>query len=255
MSCSRLLALCLALSLWFPTYGKDKIRVLCWSERTEPASVYPNGINGALAEMLAKDDDVIAKIANLYDPEQGLSEEALAKTDVLIWFGHQKHGEVTQEHVDRVVKRVQAGMGFIALHSAHKAHPFQQIMIEIAQKKNTPLQATVGSWGKVTDSGKPELIHLLDPKHPILQGVKKDFTIPRTETYFNPFNVPAPDVKLLEGKYEGGRQDGNDRLLWTFGSRKVFYFRPGHETYPIYYQAEVRRILRNAIHFLPARSA
>lgn len=82
----------------------------------------------------------------------------------------------------------------------------------------------------------------------------KDFTIPRTETYFNPFNVPAPDAKILEGKYDGGPQDGNDGLLWTLGSGKVFYFRPGHETYPIYYQPEVRRILRNAVHFLAGSS-
>jgi trehalose utilization protein len=253
MSCSRLLALCLALSLWLPLNGKDKIRVLCWSERTEPASVYPNGINGALVEMLAKDDAVIAKIANIYDADQGLSEEALAKTDVLIWFGHEKHADVTQEHVDRVVKRVQAGMGFIALHSAHYAHPFQQMLLAIAQQKNTPLQGTPGSWAKVTNDGKPEHIHILDRKHPIVQGIKKDFTIPRTETYFTPFNVPAPDVKILEGQYDGGQQDGSDGLLWSLGSGKIFYFRPGHETYPIYYQPEVRHILRNAVHFLAAR--
>jgi len=253
MACPRLFAICLALSLWLPAQGKDKIRVLCWSERTEPASVYPNGINGALVEMLAKDNDVVAKYANLYDPEQGLSEDALAKTDVLIWFGHEKHAEVTQEHVDRVVKRVQAGMGFVALHSAHYSHPFQQMMRAIAEARKAPLQGTPGSWAKVTDSGLAEHIHILQPKHPITHGVK-DFTIPRTETYFNPFNVPAPDVKILEGKYDGGQQDGNDGLLWTLGSGKIFYFRPGHETYPVYYQREVRRVLQNAVHFLVVRA-
>jgi trehalose utilization protein len=215
--------------------------------------VYPNGINGALVEMLAKDNDVVAKYANLYDPEQGLSEDALAKTDVLIWFGHEKHAEVTQEHVDRVVKRVQAGMGFVALHSAHYSHPFQQMMRAIAEARKAPLQGTPGSWAKVTDSGLAEHIHILQPKHPITHGVK-DFTIPRTETYFNPFNVPAPDVKILEGKYDGGQQDGNDGLLWTLGSGKIFYFRPGHETYPVYYQREVRRVLQNAVHFLVVRA-
>lgn len=248
-----LLAFCLTLSLWSPLYSKDKIRVLCWSERTEPASVYPNGINGALVEMLLRDPDVAAKYANLNDAEQGLSQAALDKTDVLIWFGHEKHADVTAEHVSRVVKRVEAGMGFIALHSAHYSHPFQQMLLAIAAQKNTPLQGTPGSWGKVTDSGKPEHIHILDPKHPIAHGVK-DFTIPRTETYFNPFNVPAPDAKILEGKYDGGEQDGNDGLLWTLGSGKVFYLRPGHETYPIYYQPPVQRMLRNAVHFLAGRT-
>jgi trehalose utilization protein len=199
--------------------------------------------------MFLKDHQVIAKYANLSDAEQGLSEQALAHTDVLIWFGHEKHKDVTPEHVDRVLKRVREGMGFIPIHSAHYALPFQKIMQQIAQEKGSPLQGTPGSWGNVTDAAKPELIHILDPKHPIVHGVK-DFTIPKTEAYANPFNVPAPDAKILEGRYTGGAQDGSDGLLWNFGQGKVFYFRPGHETYPIYYQPEVRRILMNAVHFL-----
>lgn len=250
----RLLCLILAAVILLPLSARDRIRVLCWSERTEPAGVYPNGINGAIAEMLAEDHDVIAKIANIYDPEQGLSEEALAKTDVLIWFGHQKHAEVTPEHVDRILKRVQSGMGFIPLHSAHYSHPFQGILIAIAAQRGSPLQGPPGRWGKVTNSGKPEHLHVVDSKHPIVRGIK-DFTIPRTEMYENPFNVPAPDQKILEGKYDGGQQDGNDGLLWNFGSGKVFYFRPGHETYPIYYQPEVRHILRNAVHFMASKPA
>ena len=223
-------------------FGGPKIHVLCWSERTEPATVYPNGINGALVEMLSKDNTVIAEMANLEDPEQGLSQAALAKTDVLIWFGHRKHGEVTGEHVDRIVKRVEQGMGYLPLHSAHYAHPFQQLMKLIAAKQGSPLEGTPGSWGKVENLGKPEVIHILAPGHAIVHGVK-DFTIPRTETYANPFNVPKPDLRIL---------DGNDGLLWTYGAGKVFYFRPGHEEYPIYYQPQVRQILRNAVHFLAA---
>ncbi len=247
-----ILALLIVSSLVPQASARTKIRVLCWSERTEPATVYPNGLNGALVEMFAKDHDIIAKYANLYDPDQGLTQQALANTDVLIWFGHQKHKDVTPEHVDLIVKRVREGMGFMPLHSAHYSHPFQQILETIAKERGTPLQGTPGSWGKVTNQGKPETIHVVDPKHPIARGVK-DFKIPKTETYDNPFNAPAPDAKILEGRYEGGRQDGSDGLLWSFGAGKVFYFRPGHETYPIFYQAEVRRILMNAVHFLASK--
>ena len=57
-------------------------------------------------------------------------------------------------------------------------------------------------------------------------------------------------AKILEGRYKDDLQDGSDGLLWNFGKGKVFYFRPGHETYPIYFQSEVQQILKNAIGFL-----
>lgn len=243
----------LSLSLYNMQAKDKKIHVLCWSERTEPASVYPNGINGALVELLSKDNGVIAEYANLSDPEQGLSQAALARTDVLIWFGHRKHAEVSAENVDRIVTRVREGMGYLPLHSAHYAQPFQKILRLIADKQGQPLTGEPGSWGKVRNDGMPELIHILTPQHPIAHGVR-DFTIPKTETYGNPFNVPAPDAKIFEGRYQGGHQDGNDGLLWSFGNGKVFYFRPGHETYPIFYQTEVRQILKNAVHFLASRT-
>jgi trehalose utilization protein len=236
-----------------PVYASKKIHVLCWSERTEPATAYPNGINGALVEMLAKDGEVIAKYANLDDPGQGLGEDALKNVDVVIWFGHKKHDAVTNENVDRVVKHVHDGMGLIALHSAHYSHPFQSIMLQIAKQRGLTLNGTPGAWANVKDEQKPEFIHILQPGNLIVKGVK-EFTIPRTETYINPFNVPPPDLKILEGRYAGGQQDGNDGLLWNFGAGKVFYFRPGHETYPIYYQPPVRRILRNAVHYLASRA-
>ena len=236
-----------------PGLAREKIHVLCWSERSEPATVYPNGINGALVEMLAKEKDIAAEYASIDDPEQGLSQAALDKADVLIWFGHKKHAEVTEEHVDRIVNRVEAGMGYLPLHSAHYAHPFQKLLTLIAQKQGHPLEGTPGSWGKVKNESKPELIHILAPSHPIAHGVK-DFTVPKTETYNNPFNAPKPDLKLLEGHYENGQQDGNDGLLWNFGAGKVFYFRPGHETFPIFYQPEVRQILKNAVRFLATRT-
>ena len=143
-------------------------------------------------------------------------------------------------------------MGYLPIHSSHYARAFQKIMASIAERRGAPLQGTPGSWSKVRNEGAAELIHVLAPKHPILKGVK-DFSIPQTETYLNPFNVPSPDVKILEGKYEGGQQDGSDGMLWNFGKGKVFYFRPGHETYPIYFQAEVQQILKNAVRFLAAR--
>ena len=233
--------------------AKPPIHVLAWSERSEPVEIYPNGINGAIAEALNREKGIEATVASLDGPGQGLTEDALQATDVLIAFGHQHHKVVTDENVDRIVKRVeQDGMGYLPIHSSHYARAFQKIMATIAERRGWPLQGTPGSWGKVQNEGKPELIHVLAPKHPIAKGVT-DFTSPKTESYLNPFNVPSPDLKIFEGRYEGGRQDGSDGMLWTFGQGKVFYFRPGHETFPIYFQPEVQRILINAVRFLAAR--
>jgi len=233
--------------------AKQAIRVTVWSERSEPIEIYPNGINGAIAEALNREKGIAATVASLDGPGQGLSEEALHATDVLIAFGHKHHKVVTDENVDCIVKRVeQDGMGYLPIHSSHYARAFQTIMATIAERRGSPLQGTPGSWGKVQNEGKPELIHVLAPKHPIAQGVK-DFTIPRTESYVNPFNVPSPDLKIFEGRYDDGRQDGSDGMVWTFGRGKVFYFRPGHETFPIYFQPEVQHILKNAVRFLAAR--
>jgi trehalose utilization protein len=233
--------------------GKPPIRVTVWSERSEPVEIYPEGINGAIAEMLNGDKEISATVANLADEGQGLTEEALGLTDVLIAFGHKHHKVVTDENVDRIVKRVeQDGMGYLPLHSSHSARAFQTILTVIAERRGSPLQGIPGSWAKVRNEGRAELIHLLAPRHPIARGVR-DFVIPKTETYLNPFNVPFPDLKIFEGRYEGGQQDGNDGMLWTFGEGKVFYFRPGHETFPIYFQAEVRHMLKNAVRFLAAR--
>jgi len=233
--------------------AKQAIRVLAWSERSEPVEIYPNGINGAIAEALNREKGIAATVASLDGPVQGLSEEILNATDVLIAFGHKHHKVVTDENVDRIVKRVeQDGMGYLPIHSSHYARAFQKIMATIAERRGWPLQGTPGSWGKVQNESKPELIHVLAPRHPIAKGVA-DFIIPKTESYLNPFNVPSADLKIFEGRYEGGRQDGSDGMLWTFGQGKVFYFRPGHETFPICFQPEVQRILRNAVRFLAAR--
>ena len=235
-----------------PAGAARNVRVMVWSERTEPKEVYPDGINGLLAAVLNRDKGVHAIAANLSDEGQGLSEEALKETDVLISFGHKHHKLITDENVDRIVRHVeQRGMGYLPIHSSHYARAFQKIMQTIAERRGKPLEGTPGKWARVRNEAKPVLIHVLEPKHPIAKGVP-DFTIPKTETYWNPFNVPAPDLKILEGRYEGDQQDGSDGLLWQFGKGKVFYLQAGHETYPTYFQAEVQQIIRNAVRFLSA---
>ncbi len=247
MRIAFLLSLCLLSSI--PVFAQ-RIQVMAWSERSEPVDVYPRGINGAIQELLKTDRQTTVTIANLLDPEQGLSEAALAKTDVLVWFGHRSHGAVSVERVERVVRHIkERGMGFLPLHSAHYCRPFQELMRMKAEEAGVKLAGIPGAWGRVRNEGKPETIRVLDPRHPITKGVA-DFVIPATEMYGNPFTVPPPDAKILEGSWEGGEQHGSDGMIWRVGRGKVFYFRPGHETRPVFRQAEIQQIIRNAVKWL-----
>jgi trehalose utilization protein len=215
--------------------AKDgKIQVLAWSELTEPKNIYPKGINGVIADHLNTTTNIAAKTATLTDAEQGVSEATLAETDVLVWFGHVKHGAVTDESVARIVKHVrERGMGFLALHSTHFAKPYKALM-------GTPC-----AWRTYVEDGKPAKILVADPQHPIAKGVEP-FTIPREEWYGEPYEVPPPDAVVFAGVYTDNREIARDGLTWTVGKGRVFYWRPGHETYPIFHMPEVLRIMENA---------
>ncbi len=218
-----------------PLPGKsEKLRVLCWSEQTEPRDIYPNGISGALASMLNKHPEFEAKTAQLSDPEAGLSEETLNKTDVLIWFGHKKHNDVPNEIVDRVVRHLREnGMGFIALHSSHFSKPLK-----------AALKAT-GSWSSYVNFGRPEQLWVVSPKHPIAKGLK-DFTVPKTEIYTEPFDVPTPEAVILEGTWETGHRN-REVMVWTLDKGRFVYIRPGHEEFPIFFQPEMELLVRNSV--------
>ena len=159
----------------------DRVRVLCWSELTEPKEVYPNGISGALAEYLTTQSGIEARTASINDPDQGLASQLLEATDVLVWWGHKKHGDVLFNRVAEVVKRVKSGkLGFIALHSAHYSKLLKSVL---------DCPGDLGSWRN--GAGK-ERLRVVAPFHPIAKGIS-DFTIPETEMYGEPFQLPPPE--------------------------------------------------------------
>ena len=229
----------MALGVHVQAADQPKRRVVVWSEGTAPKNIYPKDINTVIAEGLQKDlDGWDIVIANLSDPDQGLADDRLNSTDVLMWWGHQKHADVKDELVKKIVKRVnEDGMGFIALHSAHFAKP------------NRALMGSPCSWSAyVVDSTNLKVI-VTAPKHPIAQGVS-DFDIVHEERYGNPYMVPMPQTLVFDGIYV--RKDG--KLLpselvfcWTRGKGKMFYFQVGHETNPIFFDANVRKIMKNAV--------
>jgi trehalose utilization protein len=218
----------------------NPLRVLCWSEWTEPKNVYPNGIHGTVAECLNKIPNVKATVASLSDPEQGLSDSALAEVDVMTWFGHQKHGQVRDDRVDAVVKRIKEnGMGFLALHSSHYSKVLKKA-----------LNCTGDLGGDIVGDGGKETVYVVNRKHPIAKGVT-DFTIPEEEFYDEPFGIPEPDELVFFSVFEKKGKNGNNRVFrsgacWEVGKGRFFYFRPGHETFPTWHMAEVHKILQNA---------
>jgi len=205
-------------------------------ERDDPAvaDVYPDGIHAAVAEGLEADDrgfDV--ETATLDDPEQGLAPEVLDRTDVLVWWGHRAHDEVRDEAVERVVDRVLDGMGLLALHSAHYSKPFRRLMGTSCSLK----------W---REDGGRERVWVVEPGHPIAAGLDESFVVPETEMYGERFDVPAPDALVFCSWFEGG-EVFRSGCCYERGRGRVFYFRPGHETYPIYHNEEIQDVLGNAV--------
>jgi trehalose utilization protein len=215
-----------------------KRKVIVWSEGTAPKNVYPMDINTAIAEGLKPLKDWEVVTASINDPDQGLSDEALNSANVLIWWGHQRHGDVKDDLVQRIVKRVHDdGMGFIATHSAHYSKPLKAIL------------GTNCGWKYYIDDGAPVELTVQAPSHPIARGVK-DFTVPKTERYGDPFEVPTPETLVFDGIYtlkDGSKEHAQQGMVWTVGKGRVFYFQPGHESYPIYFQDEIRKVFRNGV--------
>jgi trehalose utilization protein len=225
------------------------LRVLCWSEGTEPKSVYPAGINGAVAELLNKQAGIKATAAGLADPDQGVGDSTLENTDVITWWGHQKHGQVRDDRVAAVVQRMnEHGLGVLALHSSH----YSKIL-------KTGLKCTgdpgPNGWG----DGLRESIYVVDARHPVAKGVK-DFVLPHEEYYDDPWDLPAPSSTVFFSIFEAKRPNGESRKFRSgmaydgLGKGRMFYFRPGHEEYPTYLQPEVQTILVNAVRWLGHRA-
>jgi len=212
--------------------------VVVWSEGTAPKNVYPKDICGAVAEGLKdlKDWEVVE--AHLSDPNQGLPDDLLKRTDVLIWWGHRKHEQVSNVLVDKIVSRVKDdGMGFISLHSSHFAKPYKKLM-------GTPC-----SWREYVSDSNTLKVVVKDANHPIAKGVG-EFTIIHNERYSEPFAVPPPKDVVFEGTYtlnNGSPDTSRQGLTWEVGKGKVFYFQPGHETNLVFFDPNIRRIMRNAV--------
>lgn len=241
--------------------ASNVVRVLVWDENPShaPKEVYPNNIRGAVAQGLIElgKGEIEATPIHLDEPNQGVTPERLKNADVLIWWGHARHGEVNDEVAQMVKKAVhEDGLGFIPLHSAHYSKPFKAVLGANGHLK--------GGWRENAKTPDTEEIRVCAPKHPIAEGVS-DFVLPAEEMYGAPFDVPAYQVvvfqsyfplggeyfpsfattvgKGIDPNFTSGNGNGHNQ---GEGAGRVFYFRPGHETFPTYFDPNVKKVIYNA---------
>ena len=217
------------------------IRVTVWGENVHEqknkvvAGIYPKGMHGTIAEALNRDAGIKATTVTLQDPEHGMSGARLAETDVLIWWGHAAHGQVEDKVVERVCDAVNGGMGIIFLHSAHFSKPFKRLM-------GTPCNLT---W---REAGERERLWVTSRNHPIAAGLPDHFELENEEMYGEPFGIPEPLETVFISWFQGG-EVFRSGVTYKRGAGNVFYFRPGHETYPTYHDATVQRVIGNGVHW------
>jgi trehalose utilization protein len=217
----------------------EPLRVTVWNEyRHERNSghmagqIYPEGMHAPIARSL-REAGMEVRTATLDEPGHGLTADVLAATDVLTWWGHVAHHEVADEVVDRVHQRVLDGMGLICLHSTQGSRIFRRLMGTTCNMK----------W---RESGEKERIWVVERGHPIAGGLPEHFVLPQEEMYGEPFDVPAPDTLVMISWFPGG-EVFRSGCCYQRGRGKVFYFRPGHETFPTYYDPHVLRVIVNAV--------
>ena len=214
------------------------MNVLVWNEyRHEKenetvAEIYPNGIHGAIADFLGE-ENLNVKTATLDEPEHGLTDEVLAETDVMVWWGHRAHEEVSDEVAEKVKQRVLDGMGLVVLHSGHFSKVFKLLM-------------GTGCDLKWREAGEKERVWVVNPGHQIAEGLGEYFEIEKEEMYGEHFDIPTPDELVFVSWFEGGEVFRSGATFYR-GRGKVFYFRPGHETYPTYHQKEVQQVIKNGV--------
>lgn len=198
----------------------------------EILSVYPDGLMAPIVKALREDPEMEVVYTTLYDPDFGLSEELLEHTDVLIWWAHISHNVIPDWLSRKIVERIWKGMGFIALHSAHKSKPFMEVL-----GCSGTLRWREGDFCRVWNTC---------PTHPIAEGISEYIELDEEEMYGEVFDIPRPDDVVFMSWFSGGELLRSG-CTWQRGYGKIFYFQPGHETSPSYNNPDIVRIICNAV--------
>ncbi len=222
-----------------------QLRVTVWNEfvherqNSEVKKIYPEGIHEVIANGLKAHGELDVKTATLQEKDQGLGEQLLDNTDVLLYWGHAAHDEVSEEAVSRLQRRVLDGMGLIVLHSGHYSKIFKRLM-------------GTSCALRYREAGERERVWNINPGHPIAEGIGDYIELEQSEMYGEPFGIPQPDEQVFISWFQGGEvfRGGN---CWFRGSGRIFYFSPGHEVYPIYHNKQIQRVIYNAVRWAEPR--
>jgi trehalose utilization protein len=218
------------------------INVTVWNEfwheqhQAPIQAIYPNGIHAVIAQYLATQVDLDVVTATLDEPEHGLPNDLIERTDVLIWWSHVKHADVPDVLVERLYQRILSGMGVIFLHSSLESKLFKRLMGTSCQMK----------W---REAHEKERLWVLKPGHPITEGIEEYFELPAEEMYGEYWDIPEPDAVVFMSWFEGGELFRSG-ITYTRGKGKIFYFRPGHEDYPTYYNENVLKVIENGVRWV-----
>ena len=222
----------------------DKIRVTVWSEgldaALEPraAALYPDDINAYVAGFLKANQDFTVRTRCLTDEENGLSQQVLDETDVLIWWSHLYDDQFSDEAAERVMNAVLNGMGLVLLHAGIHGKPSKLLL---GRSSNT---------GKYRELGEMERMWVVDRSHPILSGLQKEYIeVPVSEMYGEPYGIPTPDELVFISWFEGG-EVLRSACGWRKGCGKVFFLAPGHEEFPVYSLPEIQLLLSNIVRYV-----
>lgn len=223
------------------------LNLLVWNENLHETQdekvirIYPDGIHNVIADALRKQvQGSEVRTATLAEPEHGLTEEALAETDVLLWWGHQAHDAVDDAVVERVKTHVLGGMGLVVLHSGHWSKIFTSLLGTTATLR----------W---RSSGDRELVWTATPSHPIAEGVPNPIVIAEQEMYGEPFDIPTPDETIFISSFSGG-EVFRSGVTFTRGRGRIFYFSPGDQEYPVYHHPDIQRVIANGVEWAAPRS-
>lgn len=213
------------------------ICVTIWNEffheKSEPVkSLYPEGMHRAIAKGIAANDLDIHCVA-LEDPDQGLPDDLLENTDVLLWWGHRAHQKVSDELVAKIRQRVLNGMGLMVLHSGHDSKVFKAVLATSCSLR----------WRQI---GERERLWTVDPSHPIVRNIPPSFVLEHEEMYGEPFGIPD-DAKIIFLSWFQGGDVFRSGVTFQRGAGKIFYFAPGHEAFPTYYDKNVLTVIGNAV--------
>ncbi len=268
------------------------LKVLVWDERqAKQAEAYDNFLGNEIAKRLNTKPGLKVDSVGLDDAGQGLTN--VEDYDVLVWWGHVRQDEVSDEMGRKIVGLVKAGkLALMPLHSAHWSVPFMEAMFERTRDEArsrypdpkteieyvkppgrfaityeslvTPAYYAYKRRGRVAHvrvdlpncvfpgfrpDAAPSTATVTRPDHPIMSGLPRQFEIPQTEMYDEPFHVPEPDEVLFRETWKyGGRFIGG--AIWHIGTGNVFYFRPGHEQYPVFKDEKIMTIVENAVRWL-----